>query len=127
MAYLIEKTLGDYMGLMDIHISARSKNHCDIFATDSVTGTKYHIATFDGATYSIKHERYFNDVFIKAAKDRPNIHRELMKIFETQRLLNDDLGVLKLSFDCFKRRFHIFISKKIKKTKQLLTDGFTER
>ena len=88
-----------------------------IFVTDSETSVNYYVADFNGFKYSIKHKIIFNNVFLKSAKQKPKIIRDLLKFHYTSCEQVDVIKDLKLRFKCFSRRISVYSRKKINKLK----------
>ena len=107
--YHIWLTMGSYK-MMDINVS------------DNVTNTIYHAAEFDGYRYNIKNQRIFNDVFIRATKQSPLLVKQMSIFLSEQTSQPDTIKDMRIKFTCFKRKFNIYIHKRVKDTKKLLWD-----
>ena len=77
-------------GIMQIWLSFSNGENCEINVSDLVSHITYHVAEFNGSKYNIKNMQYFNDVFIKCAKKRPQIVRDLLKEFQIRQFDPDD-------------------------------------
>jgi hypothetical protein len=96
-----------------------SQDVLDINVSDNVTNTSYVAAEFNGLKYTIKNERIFNDVVIKAMKQKPMLVKFMFQFYNQQTAHPDAIKDVKIKFKCFKRRVNIYIRKK---TKDLLWD-----
>lgn len=116
------KSLAMFGEIHHIWLSMSSYTTMDINVSDGITNTNYVAAEFDGLRYQIKNPRVFNDVFVKAMKEKPTLVKMMFHFFREQTEHPDNLKELKIKFDCFKRRVNIYIYKKARKTKELLWD-----
>jgi len=116
------KSLYLYEDTYHIWLSMSSNKIMDINVSDNVANTSFLAAEFDGYRYTIKNERAFNDVFLKAVKQRPTLVKMMFKFFSENIGEEDAIKDFKIKFTCFKRRFNIYIQKRIRDTKHLLWD-----
>jgi hypothetical protein len=108
--------------MMHVWISSAEPKSCDIHVSDCVSNVTYNVAEFDGYKYRIKNEQYFNDVFVRSAKLKPQIVRDLLKFLHEQNSRTNEFDNFKIKFSCFKRRIYIYMFRKINKTKHMLWD-----
>mgnify|MGYP003346532954 CR=1 FL=1 len=116
------KSLCLYNDMYHVWVIMGSRTTLDINVSDTVANVNYNAAEFDGLRYHIKNERIFNDVIIRAMKEKPSLVKQLFQFYRDETAHPDSLADLKIKFDCFKRRVNIYVHKKAKKTKQLLWD-----
>lgn len=100
---------------LNITVVASEPNKTTIQVKDPDLKVTYDVADFDGSKYVIKHFNKFNDIFIKTAKVRPQLIRDLLKFHHENNKTNDTLNDLRIRFYCFKRRVSIYIKRKILK------------
>jgi hypothetical protein len=104
----------------NIWIETVSKNVTAINVTDPDLSLTYHIADFNGTKYEVKNKEIFNYVFIRSAKKRPQLIRDLLKFHnETQKDL-DVFDEMKTNMNIFKRKVNIYTKKTINKAKYKL-------
>ena len=94
----------------------------DINVSDNVSNITYTAGEFNGLKYTIKNERIFNDVFIRAMKQKPSLVRAMFQYYNEQTAHPDTLRDVRIKFNCFRRRVNIYIRKQKRKTKELLWD-----
>lgn len=116
------KSLYLYQDMMHLWISSAEPKSCDIHVSDCVSNITYNVAEFDGYKYKIKNEQYFNDVFVRSAKLKPQIVRDLLKFLNDQNSRASEFDDFRIKFTCFRRRFYIYVIRKINKTKHMLWD-----
>ena len=102
---------------LTVWITSNVPDTTSIMVTDHQFSITYNVADFDGCKYEIKHFGKFNDVFLKSAKKRPQMIRELLKFHKTVCAGIDGIDELKVMFRCFKRRVSIYTKKTFKHTK----------
>ena len=105
-----------------IWLSMNGNNVMDINVSDNLANVFYSAGEFNGLKYTIKNERIFNDVFVRAMKQKPTLVKIMFQYYNQQTAHPDAVKDLKIKFSCFKRRVSIYVHKKAKKTKQLLWD-----
>jgi hypothetical protein len=113
------KSLCLYEDIYHIWLTMANQDVLDINVSDNVTNTSYVAAEFNGLKYTIKNERIFNDVVIKAMKQKPMLVKFMFQFYNQQTTQPDAIKDVKIKFKCFKRRVNIYIRKK---TKDLLWD-----
>jgi hypothetical protein len=106
---------------LNIWVTSVTPHITSIHVTDPELCVTYDIADFDGAKYHIKHDGQFNDSFIRAAKRRPQIVRDLLKFHRDAKNDADGFDDLKIRMNCFKRRVSIYTKKTLNKTKRILS------
>jgi hypothetical protein len=116
------KSLYLFEDMMHLWISSAGYKCVDIHVSDSISNVTYNVAEFDGYRYTIKNMQYFNDVFVKSAKIKPQIIRDVLKFIYEQNKRVDELDDFKIKFNCFRRRIYIYIFRQINKTKHILWD-----
>lgn len=116
------KSLGTFNDIYHVWLSVGSTRSLDINVSDNVTNASFLAAEFDGHRYHIKNDRIFNDVYLKAMKQKPTLLKYMLNFFHEQMNEPDNMEVMKIRFTCFKRRVNIYIQKRIRETKQLLWD-----
>lgn len=92
-----------------------------INVTDNELSLTYYVADFDGSKYDIKNKNIFNNIFIRSAKKRPQLVRDLMK-FHNENVNNiKTFNSMKHHTNCFKRKVNIYTKKTINKVKNKLS------
>jgi hypothetical protein len=121
---LIEKSLFTTDDLHHVWVTMGHRGCLKINATDTVNHMIYELAEYNNGWYHIKHQHYFNTVFLRNMKKYRTKINEMFKFYIEQKRdeSNPELKTFKLTFKCFKRRFNIYIHKTIKSTKKLLWD-----
>ena len=67
-----------------IWLSMASQDVLDINVSANVTTTTYVAAEFNGLKYTIKNERIFNDVVLKAMKQKPMLVKFMFQFYNQQ-------------------------------------------
>jgi hypothetical protein len=119
---LIEKSLFTTDDLHHVWVTMGHRGCLKINATDTVNHMIYELAEYNNGWYHIKHQHYFNTVFLRNMKKYSYKINEMFKFYIEQREDENStqLKTIKLTFNCFKRRFNIYIQRTIKGTKKLI-------
>lgn len=102
---------------LNIWVEGVSLNMTSIHVTDPDLSLTYYVADFDGSKYHIKHSGMFNDVFLRTAKKKPKIVRDLLKFHYQAKQEYDVFNEFKVNVNCFKRKVNIYTRKTINKAK----------
>jgi hypothetical protein len=109
------KTIATNVNDYTIWVYTQDTDLFNIFATDNINMTRYHLADFDGAKYNIKNDVKFNEIFVKHSKIRPTIIKNLGSIVKLSRKNNNLFPDSHTQLVCFKRRTNIYIKRKYRK------------
>lgn len=111
----IDKIISTNVNDSYIWVSRQNDGLFNIYATDNINLTRYHLATFDGAKYDIKNFSKFNELFIKTTRSKPTMLRILNTFVKNNgRDYDDDFS---MSLIRFKRWVNIYIRRKSYKLK----------
>lgn len=102
---------------LNIWVEGVSLNVTSIYVTDPDLSLTYYVADFDGSKYHIKHSGIFNDVFLRMAKKKPKIVRDLLKFHNLAKQEYDVFNEFKVNVNCFKRKVNVYTRKTINKAK----------
>lgn len=81
---MTRKTLHIIDNTLSIWIAFINPSLYDINVTDDITNATYLIAEYDGYRYNIKSQKAFNEIFIGAVRNNPNILRGMRGFMESQ-------------------------------------------
>ena len=119
---LQEKSLFTTEDLHHVWLSIGHRGAMIINVTDSVNDLVYEIAEYNNGWYKVKHQNYFNNVFLKNIRKYPHKITGMFKFYNQQKENKNshELKTISLTFNCFKRRFNIYIHRTLNKTKKLI-------
>ena len=118
---LQEKSLFITDDLHHVWVSSGNRGVMTIHVTDSVNKIIYDVAEFSNGTYNVIHAIYFNNIFLKNIRKYPYKINSMFKFYIDQKdESRTQFKTISLSFNCFKRRFNIYIHRTLNKTKRLI-------
>ena len=104
-----------------IWVESVSNSITAINITDIELSLTYHIADFDGGKYYVKNRNVFGTVFIREAKKRPQLIRDLLKFHTQVRKEPDFFNEIIKNSNGLKRKVNIYTRKTINKVKLRLS------
>jgi hypothetical protein len=117
---IINKTLYITDDRYTIWVQSISVSITVINITDSELSLTYCVADFDGSKYEIKNRNIFNTIFIRAAKKRPQLIRDLIKFHSESRKGSDLFDNVLFNTSGLKRKINVYRKKTINKVKSKL-------
>jgi hypothetical protein len=118
---LQEKSLFTTDDLHHIWVSSDNRGVMTIHVTDSVNKIIYDVAEFSNGTYNVIHAIYFNNIFLKNIRKYPYKINSMFKFYIDQKEESlNQFKTISVSFNCFKRKFSVYIHRTLNKTKRLI-------
>lgn len=118
---LQEKSLFTTDDLHHVWVSSDNRGIMTIHVTDSVNKIIYDVAEFNNGTYNVIHAIYFNNIFLRNIRNYPHKIKSMFKFYLDQKEESlNQFKIINFSFNCFKRRFNIYIHRTLNKTKRLI-------
>jgi hypothetical protein len=118
---LQEKSLFTTDDLHHIWVSSDNRGVMTIHVTDSVNKIIYDVAEFSNGTYNVIHSIYFNNIFLKNIRKYPHKITSMFKFYIDQKEESlNQFKTISVSFNCFKRKFSVYIHRTLNKTKRLI-------
>jgi hypothetical protein len=118
---LQEKSLFITDDLHHVWVSSGNRGVMTIHVTDSVNKIIYDVAEFSNGTYNVIHAIYFNNIFLKNIRKYPYKINSMFKFYIDQKEESlNQFKTISVSFNCFKRKFSVYIHRTLNKTKRLI-------
>jgi hypothetical protein len=117
-----QKNINKILYFMDdkytIWVEIQPNNILSINVTDIDLSLTYNVADFSGAKYRVKNENAFNTIFVRAAKKRPQLIRDLMEFYNENNIETNILMRIKDNFGYMRRKTNVYTRKMVNRVKR---------